>query len=100
MNRFVSTKDVRLNIRIDEETRRKFAICAKRTGISSAAMIHMFIAKTIREQEERDPSVFIESSEGDVIQPRSAMVRAKVLDIELNAQDAQPAKAHTKKRIA
>lgn len=64
MSCFVSTKDVRINIRIDPEMREKFAILARMQGATTASLIHMFIVQNVHKAERENPEIFAERKEG------------------------------------
>lgn len=61
-----------LQIRINEEIKHDLQIVAELRGLSTSALIHSLIVKTIRAEKEREPKAFVSPDiDGAVVAPSS-----------------------------
>lgn len=73
----VMTKEVLINLRINEQAREDFKIVAELRGASMSTLLHQFIYKSIREEKERIPEAFKPKTQikAAVQQPKEAKVK-------------------------
>lgn len=71
------TKNVKFQLRIDEELRDDFHIAAELQGLKAASLLHQFIVKTVQEAKREYPEAFHNGSSHSQTTTRVSAKRRK-----------------------
>ena len=92
-----------LQIRISEQLKEDFRIAAELRGLTSSALVHSFIVKTVREEKEISPEAFRKNeppvNETDQAPKRPAPVVAHIGSGTTAKKDIEPTKRDAQRMI-